>query len=108
MNTNGRLHSMPGLINFFIILDRSSILNSSEKLWKEVYRTTGELLQQDKGKHLCQNIALFYKTCRFHFNLATSGFTNFFPCCGPKDFLYVLITFRNVIEGISQLQDSPR
>lgn len=92
-----------------MILDRFSIWISSEEQWKEDYRTTGELLEWDGERHESQlNTSLFSETCKFHFSLATSGFMNFHPCCTLQDLLYVLITLRKVIKGISQLQDSPR
>lgn len=39
-----------------------------------------------------------------YFNLAASGFMNFHPCHRLQDFLYVLLTLRKAIIGISQLQ----
>lgn len=98
-----------GLEIFIMILDRFSIWISSEKQWKEDYRTTGELLEWDGERHESQrNTSLFSETCKFHFSLATSGVMNFHLCCTLQDLLYVLLTLRKVIKGISQLQDSPR
>jgi len=55
-----------------------------------------------------ENSKRFSKTCKFHFNLATSAFMNFHHFCRLQRFLYVLITLRDIIMGISQLQDSPK